>query len=338
MKVESLVAFSLLILCVNLCTSSSYLPRTKRVKGVKRTKRIGTSEEEKTLLDGGLDDVKIDLLKLMKSESSTKFVKQLIDKLIKRIDEKQPNGKSTTTTATTTKEAISLTKTINPTPKIKATGKTETFKTSPALTKQNTATAVVLKKLIKKSVLVTDSASSFKDLSNRSSRVSTRTGNNNIKREPLSIIPELIKHPPEKIDKASKPASNDINNFHTSLYGFCRAQKLRQTFTAKGCENVTIETVVCGGVCQDALQTFYDIGGIESAFETCKYCGPLEYEEKLIFMQCYKGVEKRRRWELTVRKMYVPKTCGCIKESCHKLNKVTAEGIQRFAQHRRHLK
>ena len=316
MKVQLLLVCLLPMVCVNLCTPS-YLPRTKRVKGVKRTKRIGTSEEEKALLDRGLDGVNIDLLKLMKSEDSTRFVKQLIDKLIKRIDEKPPNGDTTKATSTKTSIATRAIKT------------TTTSKSSDTFTKVK-PTAVISKKLIKKNVLGTNSDSPVKDRSNRSSRVSTRSGNS--KREPLSMIPELIKHPPEKIEKLSRPATNDISNFHTSLYGFCRAQKLRQTFTAKGCENVTIETVVCGGVCQDALQTFYDIGGVESAFETCKYCGPLEYEEKLIFMQCYKGVEKRRRWELTVRKMYVPKTCGCIKESCHKLNKVTAEGIQRFAK------
>lgn len=317
MKLQLFLRCSLLMLCVNLCTSSSHLPRTKRIKGVKRTKRIGTSEEEKKLLDGGLDGAKIDLLKLMKSQKSTHFVKQLIDKLIKKLDEKQGDIDATTTTAKTL--SIKRTQAIKPKPNPTSTINTKA------------------KKLIKKSLLETDLDFPVKDQSNRSSRVSPKSKNNS-KLELLSVIPELVKHPPENIEKLSSPATNDINNFHTSLYGFCRAQKLRQTFTAKGCENVTIETVVCGGVCQNALQTFYDIGSIESAFETCKFCGPLEYEEKLIFMQCYKGVEKRRRWELTVRKMFVPKTCGCIKESCHKLNKVTAEGIQRFTQQQRQLK
>ena len=315
MKSHSLlICISLAVLCGNICFAS-FRTRTKRVRDhspfVKRTKRIGTSDDEGSLLEDRLDESKIDLLKQLKSDSSAKLVKELIEKLIERIEEKQSSGKTVSTATTTTAATAS---TIN-------------------------GTTFIPKRLLK-NMFTTDSASHVKNRSNRSlsstSPVITSTRDkkdSSRNREPVSVVPELIKHPPEELVKSpASPASNDIHTFRTSLYGFCRAQKLRQTFTAKGCENVTIETIVCGGVCQDALKTFYDTGDVEKAFETCKYCGPLEYEEKLIFMQCYKGVEKRRRWELTVRKMYVPKTCGCIKESCHKLNKVTAEGVQRLSE------
>lgn len=122
-----------------------------------------------------------------------------------------------------------------------------------------------------------------------------------------------------------KHDGNEISNLQMSLYGYCGGRKLKQTFTAPGCENMTVETLVCGGICQAPIQTFHSIQDIERAFETCKYCGSLEYEEKLVFMQCYKGAEKRRRWKIEVRKMYVPKTCGCIQESCYKMNKVSSE-------------
>jgi len=145
----------------------------------------------------------------------------------------------------------------------------------------------------------------------------------------LKMIDPVSKYMPH-VSTASEIVENEIGNLQKALYGFCRAQKIRQTFSAQGCENVTVETVVCGGVCQAPLQTFTDIEDIEKAFKTCKYCGPLEYEEKLVFMQCYKGTERKRRWKIAVRKMYVPKTCGCIKESCLKLNKVSAEGEWRL--------
>ena len=284
--------------------------RTKRIElgherpvtTKRRTKRIGAESDSR---ETRVRTKRIGVLG--KEESSEKKFsdekfRELILKLLEKIDEK---------TAGQTKDVTIKTKTTN-----QANTKT---KTDPS-TRTDPPTPTVEVSFDKN--LSKDSHSrKIKKHSGRSVKLS-KISPSNPSSKPQAVIPKDIKHTP----KPSSPFDNDINNAASSLYGFCRAQKLRQTFSAKGCENVTVETVVCGGVCQAPLHTFYDIEDIEKAFETCKYCGPLEYEEKLIFLQCYKGTEKRRRWKLEARKMYVPKKCGCIKESCHKLNKVDSDG------------
>lgn len=307
-----LLELCILLIVIDIISSSSFRLRTKRIQEkkspyVKRTKRI---EDDDSIVEKSR--TQLNLLNRLKSDSSTEQIKTLIKKLIERIEERESYNNSSQTSSNV---GLSTSKANN----LRSGSNTTDTGIESTKTKMTQSKSLIPKDRSNRSPLFDDDpiAEHSEDITRE-------------KREPMTITSDLIKHPPEKqLEKSSNPG-NDITSFRTSLYGFCRAQKLRQTFTAKGCENVTIETVVCGGVCQDALQTFHETEDVKKAFEVCKYCGPLEYEEKLIFMQCYKGVEKRRRWELRVRKMYVPKTCGCIKESCHKLNKTTGEGHQRL--------
>ncbi|XP_066931755.1 uncharacterized protein [Clytia hemisphaerica] len=303
--------FNILILlsCFLLAVNGQSKLRTKRVEQdheqkvttKRRTKRIGTETDSR---EKRIRTKRIGVLS--KEETSEKKFsdekfRELILKLLKKIDEK----------TTVQKEKVVL--------------QTKPTNSTSLKTKTDSST----KTKISPSVAIEDFDTSFVNKDSHSKKVKKHSGRSikvlpskSLSKKPQEIISKGIKQSP----KPSLPLDNDIHNAASTLYGFCRAQKLRQTFSAKGCENVTVETVVCGGVCQAPLHTFYDIEDIEKAFETCKYCGPLEYEEKLIFLQCYKGTEKRRRWKLEARKMYVPKTCGCIKESCHKLNKVDSGG------------
>ena len=119
--------------------------------------------------------------------------------------------------------------------------------------------------------------------------------------------------------------TNDINKLRQALFGHCRGQKINQTFSAKNCEEVTVESLVCGGVCQYQALSFNDITNLDNAYDTCSFCGPLDYEEKIVIMHCHSGNVKRRRWKIEVHKLYVPKTCGCLEQPCHKLNSISRE-------------
>lgn len=127
-------------------------------------------------------------------------------------------------------------------------------------------------------------------------------------------------------------SNNDINNLRESVLGSCRGQKFNRTYSSPDCEDVTIETLICGGICEPSptqlFTDYFNFNDNENAYDACTFCGPQEYEEKLIFFQCHSGNVKRRRWKLKVRKIYTPKACGCIKDSCAKLNMVSHEQHQ----------
>lgn len=123
--------------------------------------------------------------------------------------------------------------------------------------------------------------------------------------------------------------NNNIPHLRGSVLGICRGKKVNRTYSTKNCEDVTIEMLVCGGVCEPTplqlFENFFHLNG----YDTCTYCGPEEFEEKLIFFQCHSGSRaKRRRWKLELRKITIPKSCGCVREPCHKLNVVSQEQFE----------
>lgn len=124
--------------------------------------------------------------------------------------------------------------------------------------------------------------------------------------------------------KNKQTMTNNVLKLSETLLGPCGERRLNKTFTSQNCNPVTVELSMCGGFCDVNMQ---DVSSFSKQINTkaCTFCGPTEYEEKMLYFHCNSSKGKRRRWKLEVRKIFVPKKCACLKDSCYKRNKVSSE-------------
>ena len=110
--------------------------------------------------------------------------------------------------------------------------------------------------------------------------------------------------------------TNDIAVLRATVLGPCLGRLYNQTLTAENCADVIIENLVCGGVC--------DVKPTENN-KICTFCGPVDYEERLVFFQCHTGSVIRRRWKMRAKKILTPKKCACMTDLCYKRNRISVE-------------
>ena len=122
-----------------------------------------------------------------------------------------------------------------------------------------------------------------------------------------------------------KPMTNDVQTLQNIYLGSCSGQKVNQTFTSTFCTPVTVEVLVCGGICDANIKALVEKSALID--EQCTFCGPPEYEERFLFFQCNTDKGKKRRLKMDVRKIFIPKKCVCLKDSCYKRNKLSNEHI-----------
>jgi len=128
----------------------------------------------------------------------------------------------------------------------------------------------------------------------------------------------------EKENLEDLVSNNEISRY--PFLGKCEGKKINKTYVAPNCNPVTVESLMCSGTCDSNPEILSNDILSFKTIESCTFCGPTKYEKKLVFFQCHSASTKlRRRWKLEIRKILIPKSCGCLEDFCYNLNKVSNE-------------
>jgi len=119
--------------------------------------------------------------------------------------------------------------------------------------------------------------------------------------------------------------SNAIGLVRDFQLGSCQGHVVKHVLQRANCEAVTIDSMLCGGVCP-ATNTSDSSGRTTTSEPICKGCFPLKWKEKLVYFLCYSDSVNRRRRKFEEQFVVIITRCACKKDFCHKQNKVAGGG------------
>ena len=123
----------------------------------------------------------------------------------------------------------------------------------------------------------------------------------------------------ENIDDDLPNSIERVQNYDSSQ---CQGQKVRFVLQRRNCEDVTIDSITCGGMCSTNVPTSPANSTSELlSGRRCSTCGAVEWKERLVHFLCY-SKKRRRRIKFEEKKVVEVKKCACVREYCHKQNSV----------------